>query len=158
MRTGVRLAFDVGRVRVGVARCDKDAILAVPLATLQRDRYGGDLEEAADLVTDARALEVIVGLPRSMSGRASSSTQDARGWARRLAELVAPVPVRLVDERLTTVTAHRELHEAGRREKSFRSVVDQAAAVVILEQALATERSTQAPAGELVDPIQRGRQ
>ncbi|WP_103063371.1 Holliday junction resolvase RuvX [Actinomyces qiguomingii] len=158
MRSGVRLAFDVGKVRVGVARCDADAILAVPVTTLHRDRYGGDLEEAADLVADHNALEVIVGLPRNMSGGSSSSTHDARGWARRLAGMIAPVPVRLVDERMTTITAHRELHESGRREKSFRSVVDQAAAVVILEQALATERSTHAPAGEQADPIQRGRQ
>ncbi|PHP52088.1 Holliday junction resolvase RuvX [Actinomyces ruminis] len=158
MRTGVRLAFDVGKVRVGVARCDADAILAVPLVTLRRDRYGADLEEAADLVADHDALEVIVGLPRSLSGGASASTRDARRWARALAGLIAPVPVRLVDERLSTVTAHRELHESGRREKSFRSVVDQAAAVVILEQALATERSTDAPAGEMVAPIQEGRQ
>ncbi|MBW3070217.1 MULTISPECIES: Holliday junction resolvase RuvX [unclassified Actinomyces] len=158
MRTGVRLAFDVGKVRVGVARCDADAILAVPVTTLHRDRYGADLEEAADLVQDLDVLEVIVGLPRSMSGGSSRSTQDARRWAGELAALISPVPVRLVDERLSTVTAHRELHESGRREKSFRSVVDQAAAVVILEQALATERSTHAPAGEPVVPIQRGRQ
>ncbi|MDU0348042.1 Holliday junction resolvase RuvX [Actinomyces sp. MRS3W] len=157
MRSGVRLAFDVGQVRVGVARCDADAILAVPLTTLHRDRYGGDLEEAADLVADYDAVEVIVGLPRNMSGGASHSTKDARRWAGMLAGLITPVPVRLVDERLTTVTAHRELHEAGREEKYFRSVVDQAAAVVILEQALATERSTQAPAGEPAAPIQRGR-
>ncbi|VEG26003.1 Holliday junction resolvase RuvX [Actinomyces howellii] len=158
MRPGVRLAFDVGQARVGVARCDAEAILAVPLVTLNRDRYGADLDQAADLVEDYDAVEVVVGLPRRMSGGSSSSTRDARAWALRLAGIIAPVPVRLVDERLTTVTARRELHEAGVPSTGFRRVVDQAAAVVILEQALEAERSSHAPAGEPVPPTQRGRQ
>ncbi|MDO4244240.1 MAG: Holliday junction resolvase RuvX [Actinomyces sp.] len=158
MRPGVRLAFDVGKARVGVARCDAEAILAVPLVTLHRDRYGADLDEAADLVADYDAIEVVVGLPRHMSGGSSSSTRDARDWARRLAGIVAPVPVRLVDERLTTVTARRELYEAGVPSTGFRRVVDQAAAVVILEQALEAERSSHVPAGEPVPPTQGGRQ
>lgn len=157
MRPGVRLAFDVGRARIGVARCDPDAILAFPVETLRRDRYGADLDEAADLVAEHEACEVIVGLPRSLGGGSSSSTRDAWRWARELAGIIAPVTVRLVDERLTTVSAHRSLHEAGLREKSFRGVVDQAAAVVILEQALAAERSTGTPAGERVQPSKRGR-
>ncbi|MCR2052267.1 Holliday junction resolvase RuvX [Actinomyces bowdenii] len=157
MRPGVRLAFDVGKVRIGVARCDQDAILAFPVETLRRDRYGADLDEAADLVAEHEALEVIVGLPRRMGGGSSSSTRDSRRWAQELAGIIAPVPVRLVDERLSTVSAYRGLHEAGLREKSFRSIVDQAAAVVILEQALAAERSTGAPAGERVHLSKRGR-
>ncbi|EGQ73689.1 Holliday junction resolvase RuvX [Actinomyces sp. oral taxon 448] len=156
MRPGVRLAFDVGTVRVGVARCDAEAILSVPLATLRRDRYGADLDQAADLVEEYDAAQVVVGLPRRMSGGSSVSTRDARRWARGLAQLITPVPVRLVDERLSTVTAHRELHASGRTEATFRQVVDQAAAVVILDQALETERTTNAPAGELVPPTRRG--
>lgn len=157
MRQGVRVAVDVGKARVGVARCDAQAILAVPVATLHRDRFGADLDEVADLVEDLGAMEVIVGLPLHLSGEDSSSTSDARGWARQLAGRVRPVPVRLTDERMSTVSAHRALHASGRREKDFRSVVDQAAAVVILEQALEIERSTGAPAGTLVQPRQRGR-
>ena len=157
MRPGVRLAFDVGRVRIGVARCDKQAILAVPVMTLKRDRFGADLEEAADLIEEYHAIEAVVGLPRRMDGGSSTSTEDARRWARGLAQLVTPTSVRLVDERLSTVTAHRELHESGRTEASFRKVVDQAAAVVILDQALDTERATNAPAGELVPPTRRDR-
>jgi RNAse H domain protein, YqgF family len=91
-----------------------------------------------------------------MNGGSSASTEDARRWAHELAQ-VTSVSVRLVDERLSTVTAHRELHESGRTEASFRKVVDQAAAVVILDQALDTERMTNAPAGELVPPIRRDR-
>lgn len=157
MRPGARLAFDVGRVRIGVARCDEQAILSVPVTTLKRDRFGADLEEAADLIEEYHAMEAVVGLPRRMDGGSSTSTEDARRWAHELARLVTPTSVRLVDERLSTVTAHRELHESGRTEASFRKVVDQAAAVVILDQALDTERTTNAPAGELVPPTRRDR-
>ena len=150
MRSGARLAFDVGKVRIGVARCDAQAILSVPVMTLKRDRFGAELEEAADLIEEYDAIEAIVGLPRRMNGGSSASTEDAR-------RLVTSVSVRLVDERLSTVTAHRELHESGRTEASFRKVVDQAAAVVILDQALDIERMTNAPAGELVPPIRRDR-
>ena len=157
MRPGVRLAFDVGKVRIGVARCDAEAILSVPVTTLKRNRFGADIEEAAELIEEYDAMEAVVGLPRRMSGGSSVSTRDARRWARGLAQLITPVPVRLVDERLSTVTAHRELHASGRTEATFRQVVDQAAAVVILDQALETERTTNAPAGELVPPIRRDR-
>ena len=157
MRSGARLAFDVGKVRIGVARCDAQAILSVPVMTLKRDRFGAELEEAADLIEEYDAIEAIVGLPRRMNGGSSASTEDARRWAHELAQLVTSVSVRLVDERLSTVTAHRELHESGRTEASFRKVADQAAAVVILDQALDTERMTNAPAGELVPPIRRDR-
>ena len=84
-RPGVRLAFDVGKARIGVARCDQDAILSVPVLTLRRDRYGADLDEAVDLVEEYGAFEVIVGLPKHMGGGSSSSTRDARAWARDLA-------------------------------------------------------------------------
>lgn len=157
MRPGTRLAFDVGKARVGVARCDAEAILAVPVVTLRRDRYGADLEEAAGLVAEHEAMEVVVGLPKHMGGGSSSSTKDARRWARELAGMITPVRVRLVDERLTTVTAHQALHASGRHEKDFRGVVDQAAAVVILNQALEAERATGRPAGEPVTPTQGGR-
>ncbi|WP_250738925.1 Holliday junction resolvase RuvX, partial [Actinomyces sp. 186855] len=146
-----------GTARVGVARCGADAILAVPVSTLSRDRYGADLDEAADLVEEHAAVEAVVGLPRQLAGGSSSSTRDARRWARRLASLITPVPVRLVDERMTTVTAQQALHASGRHAKDFRAVVDQAAAVVILEHALETERRTGSPAGELVVPTRAGR-
>jgi len=157
-RDSIRIAFDVGKARIGVARCDQDAILSFPVVTLRRDRYGADLDEAVDLVEEYGAFEVIVGLPKHMGGGSSSSTRDARAWARDLASrLPQRVCVRLVDERLTTVSAHRDLHAAGLKERSFRGIVDQAAAVVILEQAITTERMSGVPAGERVHPIKRGR-
>ena len=142
-RTGVRLAFDVGKARIGVARCDQDAILSFPVVTLRRDRYGADLDEAVDLVDEYGAFEVIVGLPKHMGGGSSSSTRDARRWARDLASrLPQRVCVRLVDERLTTVAAHAALTEAGREIRRQRDIVDQAAASIILNTALETERRT----------------
>ena len=78
MRSGARLAFDVGKVRIGVARCDAQAILSVPVMTLKRDRFGAELEEAADLIEEYDAIEAIVGLPRRMNGGSSASTEDAR--------------------------------------------------------------------------------
>ena len=137
---------------------DARAELADAGAALELAGEMGDDPEAADLVADHGAIEAVVGLPRSLGGGSSSSTRDARRWARRLAPLIAPVPVRLVDERLTTVSAHQALHEAGRRARDFRGVVDQAAAVVILEHALETERRTGAPAGEPVPSTQGDRQ
>ncbi|ADH92569.1 Holliday junction resolvase RuvX [Arcanobacterium haemolyticum] len=149
MRIGTRIAVDVGDVRVGVARCDTAGILATPVATYRRER--DDFSSVIELVREADALEVIVGLPRNMDGSEGKSAKNARRWAKRLARRIAPVHVRMVDERLTTVSAHQMLHESGRKEINHRSVVDQVAAVIILESALAQERTTGMPPGELVE-------
>jgi putative Holliday junction resolvase len=148
MRSGVRLGVDVGRVRVGIARCDPGGMLATPVETLARS---GDLERRfRALVEEHEPVEVIVGLPLSMSGGETASTADAREVAGRLAR-VAGVPVRLVDERLSTVGAQRSLQAAGRTTKQSRSVIDQAAAVIILQHALDFERTAERPPGVLVD-------
>ncbi|HVE98089.1 MAG TPA: Holliday junction resolvase RuvX [Mycobacteriales bacterium] len=136
-RRGVRIGVDVGTVRVGVAASDADGILATPVATLDRDPKGGrDLAELAELVRARDAVEVVVGLPRHLSGRSGPAAAAATAYAEDLAELVAPVPVRLVDERLSTVAAERTLADRGVGSRARRSVVDQAAAVVILQGAL----------------------
>jgi putative holliday junction resolvase len=149
----VRVAVDVGTVRVGVAASDPEGVLASPVTVLRRDlRTGADLDAVAGLVADRDAVEVVVGLPRTLRDTESASTRDAKGYADRLAARVAPVPVRLVDERLTTVTATRALRAGGRDARAARAVVDAAAAVVVLQAALDTERSTGRPPGELVWP------
>ena len=151
MRSGVRLAVDVGSVRVGVAASDPTGTLATPVTVLRRDaRSGRDLLAIAELARERAAIEVVVGLPRSLRNAEGSAAAAARGYAGELARSVAPVPVRLVDERLTTVEAARALRAAGRTAKSARGVVDAAAAVVLLQAALDTERRTDAPAGEIV--------
>jgi putative Holliday junction resolvase len=143
---GVRLGVDVGQVRVGVAVCDPDGILASPLVTLRRDPESGDdgvppdISELARLVEEHEAVEVVVGLPVSLSGNQGPAARGARAYAEKLAAAVAPVPVRLADERMSTVLATRRLAERGVRGKRQRAVVDQAAAVEILQGWLDAQR------------------
>jgi putative Holliday junction resolvase len=125
---------DVGSVRVGVALSDPAPVLATPLVTLSRDeRNRTDLDQLAALVAEHEVVEVVVGLPRTLAGKHGLAAEGASAYAAVLAERVAPVPVRLVDERLTTVSAVRMLSDRGVRGKKQRSVVDQAAAVEILQ-------------------------
>jgi putative Holliday junction resolvase len=148
VRSGVRLGVDVGTARVGVASCDFHGMLATPVETVKRGP--GDLARLAELATEYDAVEIIVGLPIALSGRETASTADAREFARELA-LVQPAPVRMVDERLSTVSANAALRASGRTAKNSRSVVDQVAAVIILQHALDFERSADSPPGAIVD-------
>lgn len=147
MRYGVRLAVDPGDARIGVARSDPSGMLATPVETVRRGR--GDLRRIAELVRETEAVEVVVGLPRSLSGREGPAAEKVRRFAGKVAQRVAPVPVRLCDERLTTVTAEAML-TGQRKGADRRAVVDQVAAVVILQQALDSERATGEPPGEPV--------
>ena len=149
MRPGVRLGIDPGDARIGVARSDPSGFLATPVETVRRGK--GDLARLARLAREDEAVEIVVGLPRSLSGGEGPAAVKARAFAARLAVRVAPVPVRLCDERLTTVSAEAMLRDRGRKGQQRRAVVDQAAAVLILQQALDTERSTGLPPGELVE-------
>jgi putative Holliday junction resolvase len=148
VRYGVRLGVDPGDARIGVARSDPTGFLATPLETVRRGR--GDLSRLARLVRDEGAVEVVVGLPRSLSGGEGPAATKSRDFAARLAIRIAPVEVRLQDERLTTVSAEAMLRDRGRKGAERRAVVDQAAAVLILQHALDTERATGRPPGELV--------
>ncbi len=152
MRRGVRIGVDVGSVRVGVARCDESATLAVPVETVPRGP--GDLARISRLVDEFHAVEVLVGLPLGMDGRPGAAASAATQFARSLAPLVAPVPIRMVDERLSTVSAQRGLREAGRTVRGSRRVVDQAAAVVIVQYAVDTERATGHAPGSLLQEDQ----
>ncbi|AYG04949.1 Holliday junction resolvase RuvX [Gryllotalpicola protaetiae] len=151
MRTGIRLGIDVGTVRIGVSRSDPSGFLASPLETVARADDGSDVARIVQLVTEHEAIELVVGLPLALSGRRTASTEDAVGFAERLAGAVA-VPVRLVDERLSTVTATVSLRQSGKNSRKSRSVVDQSAAAVILQHALDAERSSGRPAGSDVSP------
>ena len=149
MRTGVRLGIDPGDVRIGVARSDPSGFLASPVETVRRGK--GDLRRIVRILEESEAMEVVVGLPRSLSGGEGPAAAKTRRFARSLARRVAPVPVRLCDERLTTVSAEAMLRDRGRKGSDRRSVVDQAAAVLILQHALDTERATGHPPGEIVE-------
>jgi putative Holliday junction resolvase len=145
---GRRLGIDVGSVRIGVSTSDPDGILATPVETVRRDRSDKHLRRLTQLVAELDVVEVIVGLPRTLADRTGPAAQDAIEVADRLAERIAPVPVRLADERLTTVSAQRSLREAGVRAKSQRAVIDQAAAVAILQSWLDQRRDRVSAPGE----------
>ena len=155
MRKGVRLGLDPGDARIGVARSDPSGLLATPVETVRRGR--DDLARIVALLEEEqdgdpeRVLEVVVGLPRSLSGGEGPAAEKVRAWARRLARAVAPVPVRLADERLTTVSAEAMLRDRGRSGAARRAVVDQAAAVVILQHVLDTERASGTAPGEIIE-------
>lgn len=155
---GSRLGVDVGSVRVGLAASDPDGLIATPVDTVPRDTrrpapgtLPADVRRIAAEAEERAAAVVYVGLPRHLSGAEGAASGAARAYAVVLAQAVAPVPVRLVDERMSTVSAHQALRASGRAGRSHRQVVDQAAAVVILQTALDAERVTGARAGERVD-------
>jgi putative holliday junction resolvase len=138
---GCRLGIDVGAVRVGVALSDPDGLLATPLETVARDVDGGaDLHRIAALVAEHDVVQIVVGLPRTLAGREGPAAVAAQEFAVALASVVA-VPIALADERLTTVVATRQLRESGRRGRRQRAVVDQVAAVAILQGWLDAQRT-----------------
>ena len=149
MRPGVRLGIDPGDARIGVARSDPSGFLATPVETVRRGK--GDLARIARILEEEGAVEIVVGLPRSLSGREGPAAVKAREFAAQLARRVAPVPVRLCDERLTTVSAEAMLRDRGRKGTKRRAVVDQAAAVLILQHALDTERTSGVAPGEILE-------
>lgn len=139
---GVWIGVDVGTVRVGVARSDPSGILATPVATLTRDAVGNrDVAELSALVREHEAVGVVVGLPRTLAGREGRSAEMAREYGQLLAAEIGPIPVEYVDERLTTVSAQRKLVGSGvRGSKAKRAVIDQAAAVELLQHWLDLHR------------------
>jgi putative holliday junction resolvase len=152
---GVKLGIDVGTVRVGVAICDRDSILATPYKTLDRNaKKNSDIRVIANLVAERGAVQVIVGLPRTMKGEEHASARMATEYAGLLAaELAArglAVPVNLVDERLSSVSAHRSLHEAGMSSRDHRKIVDQVAAAGILQHAIDMQKASGADVGRRV--------
>jgi len=156
LRHGVRLGLDPGDARIGVARSDPTGFLATPVETVKRGR--GDLARIVEILTELEedsggtpVLEVVVGLPRSLRGGEGPAAVKVREWAAGLAARVAPRPVRLADERLTTVSAEAMLRDRGRSGAERRAVVDQAAAVLILQHVLDTERTSGLAPGEIVE-------
>lgn len=146
----MRIGVDVGSVRVGVASCDDAGVLATPVGTFRRSGDESDIQAVADLASERAAVEVVVGLPLSLDGREHAAAEAARGWAQALRRRSPSLPVRLVDERMSTVAAHRAMRESGLRERDRREIVDQQAAVLILQAALDSERVSGQPSGELL--------
>ena len=152
---GVKLGVDVGTVRVGVAICDRNEILATPYKTLDRNvKKNSDVRVIASLAGELGAVQIFVGLPRTMKGEEHASARMAITYADLLvSEFVArgmDVPVNLVDERLSSVTAHRNLHEAGMSSRNHRKVVDQVAAAGILQHAIDMQKARGTDVGSRV--------
>lgn len=156
MRPGVRLALDWGKARIGVAACDASAVMAYPVQTVPSD--GSAVATIVDLAREYQPIELVLGLPRDLAGRDGPAAQAIRAVADDIIAALPEVPLRLVDERLTTVTASRQLSSAGRNTRAQRAIIDQAAAVALLESALHYERNTGTPAGQCVyQPDRQGR-
>jgi putative Holliday junction resolvase len=153
MRVGVRLGIDVGTVRIGVARSDAHGMLATPVETVARG--DDDRQRLLEIASELSVMEIVVGLPLALSGRETASTDDARGFAEELAALTE-IPVRLVDERLSTVSANSAMRASGRTQKQSRPIIDQVAAVIILQNALDHERSGHSLPGSIVNPPDEG--
>lgn len=145
-RRGRRLGIDLGKARIGVAVCDPDGLLATPVATVRRDlKTAGedipsDIREIGETAREYDVVEIVVGLPVTLSGEEGPAAAHTRAWVDRFAAHVSPVPVTLTDERMTTAVATRRLNEGGVRGKRKRSIVDQAAAVEILQHWLDQRR------------------
>lgn len=142
---GRRLGLDVGTARIGIASCDPDGILATPVETIRvvsgAPSWERELRRLDELVVEYDAVGVVVGLPISLKGRETASTEMARSFISALARAAPDLPVDLVDERLTTVTAGAALHGAGRSTRRQRDVIDQAAAVVLLQSWIESRRA-----------------
>ncbi|WOC14221.1 Holliday junction resolvase RuvX [Gordonia sp. MP11Mi] len=136
---GRRIAIDVGSVRVGVAVCDPDGILATPVETVRRAKDGSDIERIVEIIDEYEAIGVVIGLPRTLANTEGQAVKFARGFGRALVARLRDrddrpeVPTEFYDERLTTVTATTALRASGVKAKDARAVVDQAAAVAILQ-------------------------
>jgi putative Holliday junction resolvase len=139
MRPGRRIGVDAGDVRIGVAVCDPEGLIATPLETVQA---GPDaLARLTAIVAEHEPLECVVGLPLSLNGREGPAAGKVRAFATALRDAIAPVPVRLFDERMSTMTADGQLRESGRSGRGKRAIIDQVAATVILQGALDAERT-----------------
>jgi putative Holliday junction resolvase len=134
---GRRIAFDYGDVRTGVALCDPDGILASPLSVLQ-SQDKNFLDQVVGLITEHEVIHIFIGLPVNMSGVEGESVEKVRAFSHSLADRV-DVPISMVDERLSTVSAQKKLKEAGVSTRDAKSLIDAMAAVAILEQGLLRE-------------------
>ncbi|QGG41703.1 Holliday junction resolvase RuvX [Aeromicrobium yanjiei] len=146
MRRGRRLGVDVGDVRIGIAVSDPDGILATPVETVAAGP--GAIPRIAELVAELDVLECVVGLPMGLSGREGPAATKVRAFCAKLLPAISPVPIRLFDERMTTTSAHSLLRQGGRSSRTTRGIIDQAAATVILQTALDSERTRGSAPGE----------
>ena len=138
MQRGRRIAFDYGDVRIGVAVSDPDSILSSPLTTLKATDKNL-LKQITEILTEIDPVTIYVGRPSLLSGNDGSATGKASEFVEQLHTLT-PVPVEMIDERMSTISAARNLRDAGRNAKDSKDAIDMASAVAILEFALEIEK------------------
>ena len=136
-KRGRRIAFDYGDVRTGVALCDPDGILASPLCVLET-KSKSFTSEISTLLTEHEPIAIYVGMPVNMSGSTGESAEKVDSFVATLKEL-SNLPIHLIDERLSTVSAQKKLKEAGVSSRDSKQLIDAMAAVAILEQGLLSE-------------------
>lgn len=137
MQRGRRIAFDYGDSRIGVAVCDPDGILATPLQFLDA-RHPKLTLEIKGLLDEYEPISIYLGLPKHMSGEDGEAVAKVKDFAALLSEITS-IEIVFVDERLSTVDAHRKLRESGKNAKESKLLVDSMAAVAILEGGLARD-------------------
>lgn len=145
-RPGVRLCVDWGKARIGVAACDRDGLLAYPVETVANNDAA--VRRLAELAQEYEPIEIVLGMPTDLRGRQGVAATAMLAVADRLGAALH-LDVRLVDERLSTASAAKQLAVTGHTSRTRRSIIDQAAAVAILEQAIEVEKRTGRPAGNL---------
>jgi len=139
MQRGRRIAFDYGDVRIGVAICDPDAILSTPLATLQAQSK--DLfVQIMQIIDEYEPIHIYIGKPTLLNGNEGAAVSKVEVFVEKLGEKSA-IPISMVDERLSTVSAMKDMRSAGVNTRDAKSSIDAMAAVAILEQGLAIDRS-----------------
>jgi len=134
---GRRIAFDYGDVRTGVALCDPDGILASPLCVLDT-KSKNFVTEISSLLSEHEPIRIFIGKPLNMSGNTGESSQKVEAFVDQIRSITT-LPIVLVDERLSTVSAQRKLKEAGVSMRDSKSLIDAMAAAAILEQGLLSE-------------------
>ena len=138
MLRGRRIAFDYGDVRIGVAVSDPDSILSSPLTTLKATDKSL-LKQISEILADIEPVTIYVGRPALLSGNNGSATEKATEFVEILST-ITHVPIEMIDERMSTLSAARNLREAGRNAKDSKDTIDMAAAVAILNFALEIEK------------------
>ncbi len=137
-RLGRRIAFDYGDVRIGVAICDPDGLVATPLDVLQ-SKDPNLIVKINELVQEYEPIKIYIGEPKQLSGTDSLSSNKALKFAELLGSKF-DIEIAMVDERLSTVSASRQLRDAGIDAKKAKKLIDSAAAVAILEQGLSIDK------------------
>ena len=138
MLRGRRIAFDYGDVRIGVAVTDPNSILASPLTTLKATDKNLS-KQISTIFQDVEPIAIYVGRPALLSGKDGLATEKASEFV-ALLTTISKVPIEMIDERMSTISAARNLRDAGRNAKDSKDAIDMAAAVAILEFAIEIEK------------------